>query len=74
MTGRDFPLLIVCVTVTLGGLAAVSVLRAVRRRAYRRCPASLRWPFFAFAAALASLGAAGLVDTYARKRGVLTAA
>jgi hypothetical protein len=68
------PLLIVASTVVLGVLAAVSTIRALRRRSYRRWPRLLRWPFYAAVAALVTLGAVGLVSHYIETWGAPAAA
>lgn len=70
----DSALLILAPLIALGMGMTVAIIRALRRRTYRRWPAPLRWTFFAIVAALVSLGAVGLVADYAQKWGALTAA
>jgi hypothetical protein len=67
------PLLTVAAAIVLGLLAAIGTVRAWRHGSYRRWPLALRWPFLGLVGSLATLGAVGVVDTYARKWGALAA-
>lgn len=53
---------------------AFAIVRALRRRSYRRWNAAPRWAFYAIVGALVSLGAVGLVYNYTVKWGALAAA